>query len=33
MTGVPLNVIKDIGEKITHLPEDWEFHPQVVKIF
>lgn len=32
-TGVSLSVLKDIGEKITTLPEDWEFHPQVKKIF
>lgn len=26
-------MIRDIGEKITTLPEDWDFHPQVKKIF
>lgn len=32
-TGISVDAIKDIGEKITTLPEDWDFHPQVKKIF
>lgn len=32
-TGISLDVLKDLGEKITTLPEDWEFHPQVKKIY
>lgn len=32
-TGVSLDVLKDIGEKITTLPEDWEFHPIIKKIY
>lgn len=32
-TGVSLPVLKEIGEKITVLPTDWDFHPQIVKIF
>ena len=30
---MPVTILKDLGEKITHLPEDWDFHPQVKKIF
>lgn len=26
-TGIKLNELKDIGEKITSLPDDWKFHP------
>jgi 2-oxoglutarate dehydrogenase complex dehydrogenase (E1) component-like enzyme len=25
--------LREIGEKITTLPSDWEFHPQVKKIY
>lgn len=32
-TGVQIDILKDIGEKITALPDDWEFHPQVKKIY
>ncbi len=32
-TGINTGFLKDIGEKITVLPEDWDFHPQVKKIF
>ena len=32
-TGVELKVLKDIGDKITTLPDDWKFHDQIVKIF
>jgi 2-oxoglutarate dehydrogenase E1 component len=32
-TGVNIAALKDLGEKITTLPEDWDFHPQVKKIF
>ena len=33
-TGVDLSKHKDIGQKITKLPEDMgKFHPQIVKIF
>lgn len=32
-TGVPIEGLKSIGEKITSLPDDWEFHPQVKKIY
>jgi 2-oxoglutarate dehydrogenase E1 component len=32
-TGVSLDVLKDIGDKITTLPDDWELHPQVKKIY
>lgn len=26
-TGVNLDILRDIGDKITTLPNDWEFHP------
>lgn len=26
-TGVGINILKDIGKKITYLPDDWDFHP------
>lgn len=26
-TGVSLSTLKDLGEKITTLPQDWDFHP------
>lgn len=26
-TGVAIKDLKEIGEKITTLPDDWEFHP------
>lgn len=33
-TGVDLAKLKDVGSKITKLPEDMgKFHPQIVKIF
>ena len=32
-TGVSLDVLRDIGDKITTLPDDWEIHPQVKKIY
>lgn len=32
-TGVDLNVIREIGEKITVLPPEGNFHPQIAKIF
>lgn len=32
-TGVSVNVLKELGERISTLPEDWDFHPQVKKIF
>lgn len=32
-TGVNINTLKDIGEKITALPEDWDFHPNIKKIY
>jgi 2-oxoglutarate dehydrogenase E1 component len=32
-TGVNLDELKALGEKITTLPEDWEWHPQVKKIY
>lgn len=32
-TGVSKDVFKDIGNRITTLPDDWEFHPQVKKIY
>ena len=32
-TGVDLAVLRDIGNKITVLPPDGKFHPQIVKIF
>ena len=32
-TGVEIKVLKDLGEKISTLPDDQEFHPQVKKIF
>lgn len=32
-TGVDIKFLKTIGEKITHLPEDMDFHPQIKKIY
>ena len=32
-TGVPVDVLTDIGNKITVLPESGNFHPQIKKIF
>lgn len=32
-TGVAIKDLKEIGEKITTLPDDWEFHPQIKKIY
>ena len=32
-TGVPLATMREIGNKITQLPADGVFHPQIVKIF
>jgi 2-oxoglutarate dehydrogenase E1 component len=32
-TGVNVSSLKEIGEKITTLPDDWDFHPQVKKIY
>ena len=32
-TGVGLQVLREIGQKITTLPSDWDFHPQIKKIF
>lgn len=26
-TGINADIIREIGDKITTLPEDWEFHP------
>lgn len=26
-TGIKITALKDLGEKITTLPEDWDFHP------
>jgi hypothetical protein len=26
-TGIDVNILKDIGKKITTLPDDWDFHP------
>jgi 2-oxoglutarate dehydrogenase E1 component len=33
ISGVELNRLKDIGNKITHLPKDKEFHRLIKKIF
>ena len=32
-TGLPVATIKQLGEKITVLPDDWTFHPTVKRIF
>lgn len=32
-TGVDLGIIREIGNKITVLPPEAKFHPQIVKIF
>ena len=32
-TGVDISVLRDIGNKISTLPPDGNFHPQIVKIF
>jgi 2-oxoglutarate dehydrogenase E1 component len=32
-TGVQIDVLKKIGTKICTLPEDWEFHSMVKKIY
>ena len=32
-TGVDLNVLREIGDKITVLPPTGKFHPQIAKIF
>ena len=32
-TGVKLDRLKDLGLKITTLPDDWSFHPTVKKIY
>lgn len=32
-TGLPVEKIKSIGEKLTALPPDWTFHPMVKKIY
>lgn len=32
-TGVSINVLKELGNKITTLPSDWTFHPTIKKIF
>lgn len=32
-TGIQVDILKNFGEKITTLPEDWDFHPQVKKIY
>ena len=33
VTGVTVDVIKKIGKKITHIPEDFNVHPTIRKIF
>lgn len=32
-TGLPVDKLKSIGEKLTVLPADWTFHPMVKKIY
>jgi 2-oxoglutarate dehydrogenase E1 component len=32
-TGVSLSVVRELGEKISTLPEDWVFHPTVKRIY
>jgi 2-oxoglutarate dehydrogenase E1 component len=32
-TAVPMRSLKEIGNKITKLPEDWAFHPGIKKIY
>ena len=32
-TGINAEFLREIGEKITTLPSDWDFHPQVKKIY
>ncbi len=32
-TGVDLKVLKEVGQKITKLPEGKKFHPSIVKVF
>jgi 2-oxoglutarate dehydrogenase E1 component len=32
-TGISTDILKDIGNKITTLPDDWDFHPQIKKIY
>lgn len=32
-TGIPVTHFKQIGEKITMLPDDYNFHPTVKKIY
>ena len=32
-TGINTKLLREIGERITTLPEDWNFHPQVKKIY
>ena len=32
-TGVDVNILKNLGNKISLLPKDFEFHPQIRKIY
>lgn len=32
-TGIKIKELKELGEKITTLPDDWNFHPIVKKIY
>lgn len=32
-TGIPVTKFKELGEKITTLPNDWTFHPTVKRIY
>jgi 2-oxoglutarate dehydrogenase E1 component len=32
-TGIDIKTLQSIGDKITSLPDDWDFHPQVKKIY
>ena len=32
-TGIKVSLLKELGEKITTLPDDWAFHPIVKKIY
>jgi 2-oxoglutarate dehydrogenase E1 component len=32
-TGVNIKALQSLGEKIFTLPDDWRFHPTIVKIF
>ena len=33
MTGVTIDTIKKIGKRITFIPEDFNAHPTIIKIF